>query len=91
MRCDISSRYYSLRRQSVTTFKRALGLETAQKAMAHDSGSFTYWSHYERGLGHVDFTDLVVDGVNGRAAGDATKLSIHLLYATDKAAFERDV
>ena len=91
MRCDISSRYFSSRRQSMTTFERALGFKTAQKAMAHDVGSFTYWSHYERGLGHVDLTDLVVDGGNGGAAGGATKLSNHLLYATDKAAFERDV
>jgi hypothetical protein len=91
MRCDISSRYFSSRRQPVTTFERALGFKTAQKAMAHDIGSFTYWSHYERGLGHVDFTDLVVDGGNRRAAGGTTKLSSHFLYATDKAALERDV
>lgn len=49
MRCEISSRYYSLRRQSVSTFKRALGFKTAQKAMAYDIGPSTYWSHYKRG------------------------------------------
>lgn len=86
MRCDISSWYYSLRRQSVSTYKRELGFKTAQKAMAHDIGSSTYWSHNERGWDHVDLADLVVDGGDG-----TTKLSNHLLYATDKAAFERDV
>ena len=91
MRCDIFSRYYSLRRQSGTTFECALGFKTAQKATAYDVGSSTYWSHYERGLDYVDFTDLVASGGDGRATGSTTNLSIHLLHATDKATFEKDV
>jgi hypothetical protein len=88
---SLSDTYYSSRRQFGTTGRRTLGVEIARKAMAHEIGSSAYWQYYDCGLDHVDVTDLVVDGDDGRAAGGITELSFHLLRATDKAAFERDL
>jgi hypothetical protein len=69
---------YAFRRNFGTSMQRELGIETAQKAMDHTVGSSTYWKFYDRGLDHVDATNLIVDGGNGQATGGSTAIPLHL-------------
>lgn len=70
--------FYSFRRQSGTTIERALGLETAQKAMNHDVGTRTFRRYYDRGLDHVNATDLITGTGNGQMAGDSGNIPLSL-------------
>lgn len=42
-------------------FEREMGVETAQKVLAHSVGTSTYRKNYDKGLDHLDIVGAIVD------------------------------